>query len=146
MTRQQWRSRFHVITSQCCITHHMPGIIVVSITAHQWLIQEYKTLLWLDTVSRFVLCIFLYYWFIDRIQQSKMKDTHQNHCISELNLYALPWAPYQIRKIAGRAYAENAGNVLPDVNGNRELAIPSCITACACPLSIKKPKHVVTWY
>ena len=41
------------------------------------------------------------------------------------------WASYQIRKIAGCAYAGNAGNVFPatDFKGNRQLAIPACITA-----------------
>ena len=43
------------------------------------------------------------------------------------------WASYQIHKIAGCACAGNAGNVFPaaEFNGNRELAIPACITARA---------------
>ena len=42
-------------------------------------------------------------------------------------------AYYRIRKIAGCARAGNAGNVFPatDLKGNRELAIPAWITACA---------------
>ena len=38
---------------------------------------------------------------------------------------------YQIRRIAGCAYAGNAGGVFPatDFKGNRWLAIPACITA-----------------
>ena len=49
--------------------------------------------------------------------------------ISEID----PWASYQIRKIAGCACAENAGNVFPatDIKGNRQLAIPACITTRA---------------
>ena len=44
-----------------------------------------------------------------------------------------PWASCQIRKFAGCAYAGNSGNVFPatDFNGNRQLAIPACITARA---------------
>ena len=51
------------------------------------------------------------------------------------------WVSYQIRKIAGCACAGNAGNVFSatDFKGNRELAIPACITARAWPLSAKKP-------
>ena len=43
------------------------------------------------------------------------------------------WAYCQIRKIAGCACAANAGNVFPatDFSGNRQLAIPACITARA---------------
>ena len=43
------------------------------------------------------------------------------------------WAYYQIRKIASCAYAGNAGNVFPATNfkGNRQLAIPTSITARA---------------
>ena len=43
------------------------------------------------------------------------------------------WASYQIRNIAGCACAGNAGNVFPatDFKGNRELALPACITARA---------------
>ena len=43
------------------------------------------------------------------------------------------WASYQIREIVGCACARNAGNVFPatDFKGNRELAIPACITARA---------------
>ena len=43
----------------------------------------------------------------------------------------VPWASYQIHKIAGCACARNTGNVFPatDLNGNRYLAIPACITA-----------------
>ena len=40
----------------------------------------------------------------------------------------LPWASYQIRKIAGCACARNAGNIFPSHSG---LAIPTCITARA---------------
>ena len=49
------------------------------------------------------------------------------------NTNGLPWASYQIRKIAGCACAGNAGNVYPttDFNGNRWLAIPTCFTARA---------------
>ena len=45
----------------------------------------------------------------------------------------IPWAPYQIHKIAGCGCARNAGNVLPatDSKGNRLLAIPVCIAARA---------------
>ena len=44
-----------------------------------------------------------------------------------------PRASCHIRKIAGCACAGNAGNVFPatDFKGNRELAIPACITARA---------------
>ena len=43
------------------------------------------------------------------------------------------WASYQIRTIVGCARAGNAGNVFPatDFRGNRQLAIPACITARA---------------
>ena len=43
------------------------------------------------------------------------------------------WASYRIRKIAGCACGEKAGNVFPatDLRGNRYLAIPACITAPA---------------
>ena len=43
------------------------------------------------------------------------------------------WASHQIRKIAGCACARNAGDVFPaaDFKGNRQLAIPACITARA---------------
>ena len=45
----------------------------------------------------------------------------------------LPWASYQIRKIAGCACTGYAGNVFPatDLEGNQLLAIPGCITAFA---------------
>ena len=41
-----------------------------------------------------------------------------------------PWAPYQIRKIAGCACARNAWNIFPVANfkGSHKLAIPACIT------------------
>ena len=41
------------------------------------------------------------------------------------------WTTYQIRKIADGACVGNAGNVFPaaEFKGNRELAIPACITA-----------------
>ena len=40
------------------------------------------------------------------------------------------WAFYRIRKIAGCACTENAGNIFPaiDFKGDRSLAIPACIT------------------
>ena len=43
------------------------------------------------------------------------------------------WNSYQLRKIAGCASAENAGNVFPatDFKGNRQLAIPVCLTVRA---------------
>ena len=43
------------------------------------------------------------------------------------------WAPDQIRQISGCTCAGNAGNVFPatDFKGNRQLAIPTCITARA---------------
>ena len=44
------------------------------------------------------------------------------------NPLAKPWAPCQIRKIAGCACAGNAGNVF---SRHRGLAIPTCITARA---------------
>ena len=54
----------------------------------------------------------------------------ENNC-SGFNV--MPWASYQIRKIARCACARNAGNVFPatDFKGNRGLAIPACITARA---------------
>ena len=47
--------------------------------------------------------------------------------------YSSPWASWQIRKIAGCACAENAGNVFPSTafKGNRLLAIPAWITSRA---------------
>ena len=45
------------------------------------------------------------------------------------------WASCQIRKIAGCACAWNAGNffLATDSKGNRQLAIPACITARTQP-------------
>ena len=51
--------------------------------------------------------------------------------------HLLPWASYQIRKIAGCTCAWNAGNVFSatDFKDNRNLAIPACITARASRMS-----------
>ena len=40
------------------------------------------------------------------------------------------WASYQIRKTVGCASTGNAANVFPatDLKGNRQFAIPACIT------------------
>ena len=50
-----------------------------------------------------------------------------------LHVFITSWALYQIRKIAGCVCAGNAGNVFPatDFKGNRQFAIPACITARA---------------
>ena len=47
--------------------------------------------------------------------------------------YKKPWTSYQIRKIAVCACTGNVGNVFPatDAKGNRQLAVPACITARA---------------
>ena len=49
----------------------------------------------------------------------------------------LPWASYQIRKIAG--WAGDAGNVFPatDFKRNRQLATAACITAHAIPAILR---------
>ena len=55
-------------------------------------------------------------------------------CItSMIGFHNLPWASYQIGKIADCACFGNAGNIFPatDSKGNRKLAIPACITARA---------------
>ena len=54
---------------------------------------------------------------------------------------------YQIRKIGGYACAGNTGTVFPttDSKGNRELAIPTCTTARALPLSGKKAIENILW-
>ena len=47
--------------------------------------------------------------------------------------YQFPWSSYQIRDIAGCAYAGNVGNIFPatDFKENRQLEIAACITALA---------------
>ena len=72
------------------------------------------------------------------------KDRHQVPAMSA-GWHALCIGSYQIRKIAGRASARNAGNVFPAsyVKGNRELAIPACNMTCVRSLSGKKPIYNV---
>ena len=50
-----------------------------------------------------------------------------------------PRAYYQIRKIAGRAWARNAGNIFPETDFKENRKLVACIMARAWPLFVKKP-------
>ena len=65
------------------------------------------------------LCVYAWYSYFER------PPILRDHIIQ--------WASCQIRKIASCACARNAGNVFlaTEFKGNREFAIPACITACA---------------
>ena len=57
------------------------------------------------------------------------------------------WASYQVRKIAGCAWAGNAGNVFPatDFKWNGYLAIPACIRARASRTCRDACRESLTW-
>ena len=70
---------------------------------------------------------FMHVWIITDISFDSLVYIGRTSDIKTLH----PWASYKIRKIAGCACAGNTGNVFPatDFKGNRQLAIPACITA-----------------
>ena len=131
-------------------------IVILRLTFHrdvfpvvQLVIRYYLCRKWLATEK--ATCYYLYQWRRNCRRICASLDlsvlwTYPGDAISESIIASYPylpsestyyvrlsWASYQIRKTAGCACAGNAGNVFPaaDFKGNRQLAIPVCITTRA---------------